>query len=346
MHNQKEKNTLEKKPKNILVTGGGGFLGRAIVRQLLEKGHRVASLSRSHYPALEALGVKQLCGDIGNAGAVKDAARGRDIIFHVAAKAGVWGRFEDFFRPNVIGTQNVITACRSCRVPMLVYTSSPSVIFNGGDMQGVDESTPYPARYQAPYPKTKAMAEQAVMAAADDRLKTIALRPHLIWGPEDNHLVPRIISRADSLRRVGDGSNRVDTIYIDNAARAHLLAMAALEKNPTVSGNVYFISDNDPIALWQMIDRILDAGGKPPLTRSISPRLAYCIGAVLEWAYHTFGISGEPKMTRFVARELSTSHWFDISASERDLGYAVEISIDEGMQRLKAWLTKSASLLP
>ena len=331
-------------PKNILVTGGGGFLGKAIVRQLLAKGHRVVSFSRGTYPDLDALDVRQLSGDIADAGAVKDALRGRDAVFHVAAKAGVWGSLEDYHRPNVIGTRNVITACRSGRVPMLIYTSSPSVVFDGGNMQGVDESVPYPAHYHAPYPQTKALAEQAVVAAADDTLKTVALRPHLIWGPQDNHLVPRIIARAASLRRVGDGGNRVDTIYIDNAARAHLLAMQALEKNPAVSGRVYFISDDNPIGLWEMVDRILAAGGIPPLTKTISPRAAYWIGALMEWAYRTFGIPGEPRMTRFVARELATSHWFDISAAKRDLGYTADISIEEGMKRLRAWLTESASL--
>lgn len=338
--------TTNTPPKSILVTGGGGFLGKAIVRQLLSRGHRVASFSRGVYPELEAMGVDQYAGHIGNAGAVKNAVRGRDVVFHVAAKAGVWGNHEDYFRTNVVGTRNVISSCRSCRVPMLVYTSSPSVVFDGGDMQGVDESVPYPSRFHTPYPQTKAAAEQAVMSAAAPELKTVALRPHLIWGPEDNHLVPRIIARARQLRRVGDGCNRVDTVYIENAARAHVLAMDALDKNPALSGRVYFISDDDPIDLWEMVDRILAAGGKPPLTRTLSPRMAYCIGAVLEWAYRTFNISGEPRMTRFVARELATAHWFDISAAKRDLGYTAEISIDEGMKRLKAWLAESTSLSP
>jgi nucleoside-diphosphate-sugar epimerase len=338
---QTHQSTAGSTPKNILVTGGGGFLGMAIVRQLLAKGHRVASFSRGIYPELSALDVDQLSGDIANAAAVEDAVRGRDAVFHVAAKAGVWGTFEEYHRPNVIGTRNVITACRSSRVPMMVYTSSPSVVFDGGDMQGVDESVPYPPTYHAVYPQTKAMAEQAVIAAAGDGLKTIALRPHLIWGPHDNHLVPRIIARAASLRRVGDGKNRVDTIYVDNAARAHVLAMEALEKKPAVSGRVYFISDDDPIRLWKMVDRILAAGGQPPVNRSISPAAAYRIGALLEWAYRTFGISGEPRMTRFIARELATSHWFDISAAKRDLGYSADISIDEGMKRLKTWLMES-----
>jgi len=334
------------KPKNILVTGGGGFLGKAITRQLLAMGHRVTSFSRSLHPQLEKMGVHQLFGDLANAGSVKDALRGRDAVFHVAAKAGVWGAFDDYYRTNVTGTGNVITACKSCRVPLMVHTSSPSVVFDGGDMQGVDESVPYPAHYHAPYPQTKAMAEKLVVAAADKHFKTIILRPHLIWGPEDNHLVPRIIARAKALRQVGDGTNRVDTIYIDNAARAHVLALQALETNPGISGRTYFISDDDPIPLWEMVNRILAAGDCSPVTRQISPRTAYAIGMILEWVYRTFGLSGEPQMTRFVARELSTAHWFDISAAKRDLGYAATISIDEGMQRLKAWLTERASPTP
>lgn len=333
-------------PEKILVTGGGGFLGKAIVRQLLAKGHQVTSFSRATYPDLDALGVRQSAGDLADADAVKDAVRDKDTVFHVAAKAGVWGAFEDYFRTNVTGTRNVISACRDCRTRILVYTSSPSVVFDGGNMQGVDESVPYPTHYHAPYPQTKAMAEQAVLAAAGVALQTVALRPHLIWGPQDNHLVPRIIARAASLRRVGDGKNRVDTIYVDNAARAHVLAMEALAKNPAVSGRAYFISDDHPIALWEMVDRILAAGGKPPVTRSLSPTAAYCIGAMLEWVYRAFKISGEPQMTRFVARELATSHWFDISAAKRDLGYTADISIAEGMRRLKTWLLESASLSP
>ena len=329
-------------PKTILVTGGAGFLGKAIIRQLLAKGHRVASLARRTDPDLEAWGVRQFSADIADATAVKAALQDRDAVFHTAAKAGVWGPFDAYFQPNVTGTRNVIAACRSSRVPLLIHTSSPSVVFDGTDMEGVDESVPYAPRHHAPYPQTKALAEQAVRAAADDGLKTVALRPHLIWGPGDNHLVPRIIARAGSLRQVGDGGNRVDTIYIDNAAHAHVLAMQALEANPAVSGRVYFISDDHPIRLWEMVNRILAAAGKPAVTRSISPAAAYRIGAVLEWIHRTFAIAREPRMTRFVARELATAHWFDISAAKRDLGYSAGVSIEEGLRRLEAWLKESA----
>ncbi len=330
-----------KKPKNILVTGGGGFLGKAIIVQLKEKGHTITSFSRNHYPALADLGVEQISGDITDAEAVKRAAVGRDVVFHTAARAGVWGPDAEYYATNVTGTQNVIAACKTGHVPTLIHTSSPSVIFDGGDMEGVDESFPYPKRYHAPYPETKAAAERLVMAATDEKLATILLRPHLIWGPEDPHLAPRLLKRAKSLKRVGSGANRVDTTYIDNAARAHVLAMEALDRNPVLSGRVYFISDDDPIELWTMIDRILAAGGKPPVTGRVSPKVAYFLGVVLEWVFGTLHISKEPKMTRFLAGELATSHWFDITAAKRDLGYSAAISIDEGMKRLADWLTKT-----
>lgn len=326
--------------RRVLVTGGSGFLGRAIAARLVARGDRVRTLARRHAEELERLGVDQLRGDIADPGAVQRACAGMDAVIHTAAKAGVWGAYEAYYDPNVRGTQNVIAACRRQQVGLLVHTSSPSVVFNGADMEGVDESTPYPDRFHAPYPETKALAEKAARAAAGPHLRTVCLRPHLIWGPGDPHLVPRILARARRLRRVGDGTNRVDTIYIDNAAEAHLLALDRLGQRPEISGRVYFISQDEPIPLWKLIDRILAAGGKPPLTKAISPKAASRAGAFCEWLYRTLRLAGEPPMTRFVAAELATSHWFDISAARRDLGYAPKVSIDEGLERLAAWLRR------
>lgn len=327
-----------KSSDQVLVTGGGGFLGGAIVRQLVERGDRVISLSRRFYPELASMGVEQIQGDISDATAVERACREVDLVFHVAAKPGVWGDYLAYYRTNVIGTQNVIAACIQHNVSRLVYTSSPSVVFGGADMEGVDESVPYPEKYHAHYPKTKAMAEQFVIAAGDEGLKTIILRPHLIWGPQDNHLVPRIIERANRLVRVGTGRNLVDTIYIDNAADAHIQAADILKQNHNLSGRVYFISQEDPVPLWEMVNNILKTAGLAPVQRSISRNTAWMIGAVLEIFYKMFKISGEPRMTRFLADELSTAHWFDISAAKKDLGYAPKISIEEGLSRLERWL--------
>ncbi len=326
-----------------LVTGGGGFLGGVIVRMLREQGAQVVSISRSRYAELDRLGVEQVQGDLADLHALLKAAEGCAIIYHVAAKAGIWGRFDSFYQANVVGTQNVLKVCREHGITKLVYTSSPSVVFDGSDVEGGNESLPYPPHFEAFYPQTKAMAEQLVLQANSPQLATVSLRPHLIWGPGDNHLVPRIIAKGKSgrLRRIGDRPCLVDTVYVDNAARAHLQAAHKLAPGSPVAGKAYFISNGEPVALWEMVNRILAAGGVAPVSRSISPALAYGIGAVCEKIWGWFNLSGEPPMTRFVARELATAHWFDISAARNDFGYQPEISIAEGLQRLRQWLQTS-----
>jgi nucleoside-diphosphate-sugar epimerase len=323
-----------------LVTGGGGFLGKAIIKLLIERGDEVRSFSRNEHPAVAELGVKHCRGELSDAGAVANAAEGCDIVFHVAAKAGVWGPYEEFYQANVLGTKHVIDACRQHRIKRLVYTSSPSVVFDGTDMEGVDESVPYPEHFEAFYPQTKAEAEQLVLQANDEHLATVALRPHLIWGPEDNHLTPRILDRGakGALRRIGTRECLADTIYIDNAALAHLQAAEHLDIGSVVAGKAYFLTQGEPLPIWDIVDRILDAGGIPPVSGTISPKLAYGIGWTLEKIYVLLRIKSEPRMTRFVAKELSTAHWFDISAARKDFGYAPAISFDEGMTRLKTWL--------
>lgn len=334
------------RPTRALVTGGGGFLGQAIVERLLGRGCQVRSFARAEYPELAELGVKVLRGDLTNADALDAACRNCAVVFHTAARAGVWGKYDDYYEPNVRGTENVIAACRSNGVSRLVFTSSPSVVFDGTDMEGVDESAPYPTRHHSHYSATKAIAEQLVLAASDANLRTLALRPHLIWGPGDNHIVPQLVARAKAgrLRQVGDGTNKVDSTYIDNVAEAHVLAADALETNPNAAGQAYFISNGEPRPVWALINRILAAAGLPPVTRRISRRTARMIGGVLECAYALFCIESEPRMTRFLADELATSHWFDISAARRELGYEPRVSIDEGLRRLEQWFQESGSL--
>jgi nucleoside-diphosphate-sugar epimerase len=325
---------------NVLVTGGGGFLGSAIVGRLVNRGDRVRSLSRGHYPALDLLGVEQVRGDIVDPDAVDRAMAGCELVFHVAAKAGIWGRYRDYHRANVAGTANVLAACRRLEVRRFVYTSSPSVVFDGRDMEGVDESIPYPPYYEAHYPKTKALAERLVLGANGASVATVVLRPHLIWGPGDNHLVPRILARARAgrLRRIGRASKLIDSVYIDNAADAHLLAADRLAPHSVVAGRVYFISQGEPLPLWDLVNRILAAAGLGPVTRSIPYGIAYGAGWALELVYALFGRQEEPPMTRFLARELATAHWFDLTAARRELDYHPAISIEEGLRRLAGWL--------
>jgi nucleoside-diphosphate-sugar epimerase len=329
------------KSERVLVTGGGGFLGGAIVRRLVDRGDQVRSLARNLYPALEAMAVEQVQGNIADPAAVDKACRGMEVVFHVAAKPPPWGEYKDYYQTNVVGTRNVIDACLHRRVSRLIYTSTPSVIFNGGHLEGVDESFPYPARYKAYYPATKAMAERCVVEAANQGLNTIVLRPHEIWGPGDPHFVPRLLARAKKLKQIGDGKNLVDTTYIDNAADAHILAADKLKDNPRLSGNIYFISQDEPMPAWDMINAVLKSAGYEPVKGKVPFRAAWLIGAVLEFFYNTFHISGEPQMTRFLAEAVATSHWFNIAAAKKDLEYRPQVSTREGLERLAEWLEKN-----
>jgi len=326
-----------------LVTGGGGFLGKAIARMLLARGVEVRSLSRGDYPELTAMGVEHVSAALGDGEAVSRAAEGCDAVFHVAAKAGVWGPYDDYHEANVTGTERVLAACRAQGVPRLIYTSTPSVTFAGEHQEGVDESAPYPTQFLTAYPETKAIAERMVLKANDEQLMTVALRPHLIWGPGDNHLVPRLIDRAKKgrLRLVDGGHGLVDSVYIDNAAEAHLNAADALGPDAACAGKPYFITNGVPMPIGELINGILNAAGLPPCTKSIPGGVAYAVGAMLERVYGLLGKSDEPPMTRFVARQLATAHWFDISAARRDLGYEPKVTIAEGLERLTKSLRES-----
>ncbi len=333
----------------VLVTGGGGFLGLALCRQLRERGITVRSLSRGRYPALDLLGVEQRQGDLAAFDAVDAACDGIDAVFHVAALAGAWGEFRDYFDANVRGTRHLLAACRLNGVRTFVHTSTPSVAHRGRvPVEGGDaDSAPVARRFKAAYPATKAVAEAAVLAANDAELATVALRPRLIWGPGDNHLLPRLVERARAgrLRLIGDGRQKIDTTYIDNAVAAHLDAFDALHAQPGArcAGRAYFISNGEPRAIADIINGLLAAAGAPPVERRLSFRSAYAIGAVAERLWRWLPLPGEPPLTRFVAEQLATPHWYDMAPAERDFGYRPSVTIDDGLARLAAaWRARAA----
>ena len=332
----------------ILVTGGGGFLGQAICRQLRARDIEVSSFNRGLYPALDAIGVRQIQGDLADMDAMRRAFEGHDAVFHNAAKAGAWGPYAEYHQANVLGTDNVLAACRANSIGRLVYTSTPSVTHRATHpVEGGNETnTPYGEHFKAAYPITKLIAEKAVLAANDATLATIALRPRLIWGPGDNQLLPRLVERARAgrLRFVGDGNNRIDTTYVENAAQAHLDAFDHLAPNAACAGRAYFISNGEPRPVREVVNALLRAAGAPEVTGTIPFAVAYAAGAVMEGLWKLLLLHGEPPMTRFLAEQLATPHWYDISAAQRDFGYAPKVRTEEGLRLLTAaWAARRSA---
>lgn len=321
-----------------MVTGANGFLGRYLVEALIERGYETTAMTRRRDEGLIGMGIDVVHGDLRNYEAIAEACKGQQVVFHTAAVAGIWGSWKHFHSNNTIATRNVVQACAQAEVEKLVYTSSPSVTFDGDHQTNVNETAGYPKKWLCHYPHSKALGEQCVLQASEDYdLMTCALRPHLIWGPGDRHLIPRLLQRArdKQLRRVGDGRNLVDHIYIENAAVAHIQAAEALEKDSPVCGSAYFISQGDPVNCWAWINEILTLAGVPRVRRSIPFKTAYTIGAALEVYHDLFNIEREPRMTRFLACQLAKNHYFDISRAKRDFGFRAEISTSEGMRRLE-----------
>jgi len=334
---------------STLVTGGTGFLGRRIVERLLAQGRRVTVLARSPIPDLEARGVRFIRTSLDDVDAVRAACVGIESVFHIAAKVGVWGRYDDFFRVNVLGTRALLDGCQVHGVLHFVYTSTPSVVYNGRDLAGADESLPLTTSCPSPYPLTKAIAEREVLAANSRNFRTVALRPHLIWGVGDPHLVPRVLERARAgrLRIVGDGKNRVDMVHLENAVDAHLLAEASLLRvGSLAAGRAYFITNGEPVVLWDWINDLLRVLGEPPVTKKISHRAASFIGAACELLWRALPVQTEPPMTRFIATELAKDHWFDLTAARRDLGYSPRVTMAAGTAELVAHFKCSAAARP
>ncbi len=320
----------------VLVTGAGGFLGTHIAKKLIEAGHRVVNLSRSSYKHLDEMGVTSFKGDLQNKKSIEPALEGVDAVIHTASKVAMWGKWEDFQNINIVGTKNLVELCREKGIDKIVYTSSPSVVFGDESLEGVDETIGYPKDSYSMYAKSKALAEKWILEQADTDLKVISLRPHLIYGPGDQNLFPRLIDAAKKgrLKQVGDGKNKVDVIYVENAAMAHLNALDKLKSNPEISGRAYFLGQESPVVLWDFINKILDMADAPRPKKKISFNKAFKIGSVIEKGLKLIGIYNvHPPMTRFVALQLSKSHWFDHSNATRDLDFRPKISIEEGLKK-------------
>jgi nucleoside-diphosphate-sugar epimerase len=330
---------------NAVVTGGGGFLGLELVRQLRARGDQVTVIGRNTYPAVEALGARSLVADLSASGVdLRPLVHGADVVFHTAAKAGVWGPRAEYQNTNVVGTRRILDAAKAAGVPAFVHTSSPSCTFDGTDHEGVTEDdVGYPTKFEAFYPESKAMAERVVLPANADGFRTTALRPHLIWGPGDPHLLPRIVARnrQGRLRIVGDGTNKVGITTVQNAAAAHVQAADALRSHARNAGNAYFVTDPEPVVLWAWLNAMLEKVGEKPVTRRVSVGTARFAGNVLERVWTGFSLGGEPPMTRFVASQLATSHWYDLKNGRADFGLAPVVDPAAVFEDTARWLRET-----
>jgi nucleoside-diphosphate-sugar epimerase len=320
-----------------LVTGGG-FLGRVLAEMLLGRGDLVRILSRQPRPDLARLGIEVQQGDVRDLDAVVRACMGRDAVFHAAAICGCWGDIGSFRDINLTGTQNVIVACKRRGVGRLIFTSCATVVSTAQDERGVDETVPYPPRFPDPCSETKALAEQSVLKANNtDGLLTCALRPCLLYGPRDPRFVPRLLSaaRRGRLHIIGEGRNEASLLYIENAGMAHLLACDALNVK-RVAGQAYFITDGPPVVFWDWVNALLKELGLPPAKRRVPVFLATGIARCSERWHTLLNRSGEPPLTRYAVRMLSTSHCFDIGKAQRDFAYRPIVSGEEALRRTAA----------
>jgi nucleoside-diphosphate-sugar epimerase len=327
-----------------LVTGGGGYLGLEIVRQLRARGDDVVVVGRGRYPAAEALGATCRPVDLTADGpALTEAMHGCDVVFHVAALPPDWRPRSDFLATNVDGTRRVLDAARASGVRRLVYTSTPSVAFHGVPQDGVRaQDVPYPSSFGSPYAETKAIAERMALAAHSPELAVTALRPRLIYGPDEPHMLPRLLARhrAGRLRIVGDGANRVSLTFRENAAAGHLQAADRLTPDAPHGGRAYFLADDGPVALWDWLNELFAGVGLPPLTRRVPLPAALAVGAICEAAWTLLPLPGEPPMTRFIARNLATTAWYRLDEAREDFGYAPPVSGADGLARTLAALRR------
>jgi nucleoside-diphosphate-sugar epimerase len=322
----------------VLVTGASGMLGAAVARTLATRGDTVTVMQRR--PA--GLDLAEVLGDVADSDAVCRAAAGQDAVVHLAARVNVTGPWAEFERANVTGTSSVVAGCLAEDVGRLVHVSTPSVAHLGSSLVGAPAGAADPTGARGNYARSKAIAEQIALAAAGD-LAVVAIRPHLVWGPGDTQLVGRLVERAKAGRLpiIGSGAALVDTTYVTNAADA---LVAALDRCTDVSGRALVVSNGEPRPVAELLSDICIAAGVVPPSRHVPAFLASAVGAVAEavWSGRLTGtrserVAQDPPITRFVAGQLSTAHWFDQRETRSALRWTPRLTLDEGLVELTRW---------
>lgn len=319
----------------LLVTGGRGLLGSAVVRGLAGRGHDVTVLQRS--PAGHGPAVREVLGDITDPEVVRTAVAGADGVVHLAARVSIVGEWHDFERTNVGGTRIVVDAARAAGVARLVHVSSPSVAHSGAPLVGAPAGPADPEHARGHYARSKAMAELVALDADSSGFSVMAIRPHLVWGPGDTQLVGRIAERARQGRLVliDDGAALIDTTYVDNAADAIVQGLERCDHDD-VRGRAFVVSNGEPRTVAEILSQIARAAGAPAPTRRVPYPIARAAGALMERGWQRAGRAGEPPLTAFVAEQLATAHWFDQRQTRAALDWRPRVGLDEGFARLAA----------
>jgi len=315
------------------VTGASGLLGGAVAAAVHDAGHEVTTFQRS--PS-GVTGVVDALGTVTDRAAVEAAVAGQDAVVHLAAKVSLTGDAAEFERVNVGGSATLVDAMRAAGVPRLVFVSSPSVAHAGASIVGDDALPADPEHARGDYARTKALAERATLAADSAELRVVVVRPHLVWGPGDTQLVERIVARAAAgrLPLLDHGAALIDSLYVDNAATG---IAAALERVDVVHGNAYVLTNGEPRPVADLMAGIAEAGGAPAPRLRVPSAVARAAGSLVEAVWRVRPGEDEPPMTRFLAEQLSTAHWFDQRRTRRDLEWTPSVSVDEGLRRLAAW---------
>jgi nucleoside-diphosphate-sugar epimerase len=322
----------------VLVTGASGMLGRSSALAFLARGDDVTVLQRRP----SGLDVRQVLGDVADPHVVRRAASGQDVVVHLAAKVDVVGRWHDYERTNVVGTREVVAACRTAGAGRLIHVSSPSVAHTGQPLVGAGAGPADPANARGHYARSKAIAEQVALGADGADLAVLVVRPHLVWGPGDTQLVARLVTRAAAgqLPVLGSGAALIDTTYVDNAVDA---LMAAVDRCGPAHGQALVVSNGEPRPVEEIVRRVCRAAEVPPPARHVPARVGRFAGSVLDRVWAVTGRQDTPPLTRFVAEQLTTAHWFDQRRTREVLDWSPAVDLDEGFRRLASWYAEHST---
>ena len=320
------------------MTGTGSLLLGGVASELLRRGDEVVCLQRRPAAFMGHQNAHEVLADICDADAVALAAKGCDAIIHGAARVGVVGSQKEFYDTNVLGTENILRAAEQQSISRLVFVSTPSVAHTGASLVGAPAGQAEIGRSRSYYAESKAIAERTVLNARNSQLAVVAIRPHLVWGPGDTQLVGRIVERAKSgrLAVVGTGNALVDSTYIDNAISAHIAALDALHIGSACDGKAYVVSNGEPRTVNELMRSMCESAGVPFEPRHLSLTLGIRLGSLVERLWPLMQ-SSEPPITRFIAEQLGTAHWFDQRVVHNDLKWAPSVTLDEGFKQLTQW---------